>query len=191
MLCILTSFWVLHALKRWLKLFFQPFSTFFVHFKPFSVISGLKWLKSIWKWTIKNVFCLLLKADRHAKAGQLPEGVPRNCLFSVDFLQKRLKTAEKKCFNQLLGARSTQMLVEIHNIDVLLFVLCETRLDQNSPTKFTPKPSPWYPYGNHSASSSAIPPEQDSSVGSKGRLFDSDSYVNTKWHWYCYSRLFL
>ena len=33
--------------------------------------------------------------------------------------QKRLKTAEKKCFNQLLGARSTRKLVEIHNIHVL------------------------------------------------------------------------
>ena len=29
--------------------------------------------------------------------------------------QKRLKTAEKKYFNQLLGARSTQKLVKIHN----------------------------------------------------------------------------
>ena len=30
--------------------------------------------------------------------------------------QKRLKMAEKKCFDQLLGASSTQKLVEIHNL---------------------------------------------------------------------------
>ena len=30
--------------------------------------------------------------------------------------QKRLKNGWKKCFDQLLGARSTQKLVEIHNI---------------------------------------------------------------------------
>ena len=29
--------------------------------------------------------------------------------------QKRMKTAEKKYFNQLLGVRSTQKLVKIHN----------------------------------------------------------------------------
>ena len=40
-------------------------------------------------------FCLLLKAVRHAEASALPEGVPRNHLFSVDFLKTELKTAEK------------------------------------------------------------------------------------------------
>ena len=34
----------------------------------------------------KMCFCLLLKAGQHAKAGRFPEGVPQNCLFSVDFL---------------------------------------------------------------------------------------------------------
>ena len=29
----------------------------------------------------KTWFCLLLKAGWHAKAGQLPEGVPQNCIF--------------------------------------------------------------------------------------------------------------
>ena len=51
-LCISTSFQVLHAPKNWLKHFFQPFSTSFVHFKPFSVISHLKLAKTILKWTI-------------------------------------------------------------------------------------------------------------------------------------------
>ena len=37
LLCISTSFWVLRAPKSWLKHFFQPFSTFFLHFKLFSV----------------------------------------------------------------------------------------------------------------------------------------------------------
>ena len=31
------------------------------------------------------------------------------------FFQKRLKMAEKKCFNQLSGVRSTRKLVKIHN----------------------------------------------------------------------------
>ena len=116
MLCILTSFRVLRAPKSWLKHFFQPFSTFFVHFKLFSVISRLKSIKNVWKWT-KNMFffhfCLLFKAGWHAKTGWLPEEVPQNCLFSVDFL---LNTAEKKCFYQLSGARSTQKVVKIHNM---------------------------------------------------------------------------
>ena len=83
-LCILTSFWVLHAPKSWLKIFFSHFSTYFVHFKAFSVISRLKSTNNVWKWTR---FCLLLKAGRHAKAGRHPEGVPQNCLFSVDYFQ--------------------------------------------------------------------------------------------------------
>ena len=69
--------------------FFSPFQPLFVHFSPFSVISHLKSTNNVWKWT-KNmfffIFCLLLKAGRHAKAGGLPEGVPGNHLFSVDFL---------------------------------------------------------------------------------------------------------
>ena len=83
-----------HPKADW-NTFFQPFSTFFVHFKPFSVILRLKSTKNIWKWTKKHVFfkfCLLLKACRQSKAGRLLEGVPRNCLFSE---QKRLKMAEK------------------------------------------------------------------------------------------------
>ena len=34
---------------------------------------------------------------------------------SLKIKQKRVKTAEKKKFDQLLGARSTQKLVKIHN----------------------------------------------------------------------------
>ena len=69
--------------KAGLNTFFLPFSTFFVHFEPFSVISRLKSTKNVWKETkiIFFRFCLLLKAGRHVKAGWLPEGVPRNCLF--------------------------------------------------------------------------------------------------------------
>ena len=37
--------------------------------------------------------------------------------------QKRLKNGWKKCFNQLLGVRSTQKLVEIHNILLLCFFI--------------------------------------------------------------------
>ena len=42
LLCISTSFWVLLAPKICSKHFFGPFSTFFVHFKHFSVIFQLK-----------------------------------------------------------------------------------------------------------------------------------------------------
>ena len=37
------------------------------------------------------IFCLLLKAGRHAKAGQLPEGVPQNCLFWLIFYKVDVK----------------------------------------------------------------------------------------------------
>ena len=67
LLCISTSFWVLYALKSWSKHFFSCCSTFFVHFKAFSVISRLKSTKNVWKWTKKMWFCLLLKAGWHAK----------------------------------------------------------------------------------------------------------------------------
>ena len=38
------------------NLFFSHFLTSFVHFKAFSVISQLKSLKNLWKWTKKCVF---------------------------------------------------------------------------------------------------------------------------------------
>ena len=47
------------------------------------------------------------------------------CLFSTDFglfPLFMLKTAEKKCFDQLSGARSTQKLVEKHNTNASYFV---------------------------------------------------------------------
>ena len=65
MLCISTSFWVLRALKSWSNYFFQPFSTFFVHFKPLSVISHLKSTKMNkkgWKWLKKRSLTSFLKA---------------------------------------------------------------------------------------------------------------------------------
>ena len=55
-MCILTCFWVLRAPKSWSNYFFQPFSTFFVHFNPFSVISHLKSTKNVWKRTKKTFF---------------------------------------------------------------------------------------------------------------------------------------
>ena len=56
MLYISTSFQVLQAPESWLNYcFFQPFSTFFVHFKLFSVISRQKSTKNVWKLT-KNCF---------------------------------------------------------------------------------------------------------------------------------------
>ena len=52
----------------------------------FNQLLGAAHTQNVWKWTKKTWFSLLLKADWHAKAGWLPEGVPRNCLFSVDYL---------------------------------------------------------------------------------------------------------
>ena len=46
-LCILTCSWVLRAPESWSKPYFSRFSTFFVHFKAFSVISRLKLTKNI------------------------------------------------------------------------------------------------------------------------------------------------
>ena len=61
-------------------------------FQPFLLISKLFQWFNCWNQQKKfekeqkKCFSLLLKAGRHAKAGRLPEGVPRICLFSVDFL---------------------------------------------------------------------------------------------------------
>ena len=55
-LCISTSLQVLAAPESWSNNFFQSFSTFFFLFKPFSVISGLKSTKNIWKLTKKVIF---------------------------------------------------------------------------------------------------------------------------------------
>ena len=53
LLCILTSFWVVQAPKSWSNYFFQPFSTFFVLFKPFSVILCLR--STVWS----SLLCIL------------------------------------------------------------------------------------------------------------------------------------
>ena len=77
-------------LKAGRNLFFQPFSsffcsifTFFSDFTPEINKNGPKMNK---KSNVFSKYHLLRKAGRHAKAGRLPEGVPRICLFSVDFL---------------------------------------------------------------------------------------------------------
>ena len=41
-------------IQKLVEILFKPFSTFFVHLKPFSVISYLKSRKNIWKWTDKS-----------------------------------------------------------------------------------------------------------------------------------------
>ena len=42
--------------QKLVETFFQMFSTFFVHFRAFSVISRLKSTKNVWKWTKKKCF---------------------------------------------------------------------------------------------------------------------------------------
>ena len=69
LLCIPTSFWVLHTLEGWTKKIsdifnlFQPFSTFFLLLKHFSTNFCLNSSKNIWK----NVFiCFYLILDRNS-----------------------------------------------------------------------------------------------------------------------------
>ena len=91
------AFWCCAHSKAGQNTFFQPFSTFFVHFKPFSVISRLKSTKNIWKWTKKKrCFVYSSKSKMVDMQKLVPERVPRNCLFSVDFLLFLTKIQLKK-----------------------------------------------------------------------------------------------
>ena len=65
---------------------FQPFFNLFCSFQSFLSNFKAEFTKKRRKINKKTCFCLLLKAGRHVKAAQLPERVPRICLFSVDFL---------------------------------------------------------------------------------------------------------
>ena len=57
---------------------FNLFCSFQTFFSDFTAEINKKRLKMNKK---KMFVCLLLKSGRHAKAGQPPKGVPRNCLF--------------------------------------------------------------------------------------------------------------
>ena len=50
------AFWCCAHPKAGQNTFFQPFSTFFVYLKPFSVISRLKSRKTVWKWTWSYIY---------------------------------------------------------------------------------------------------------------------------------------
>ena len=106
-LCILTRFQVLAAPESWSNYFFQPFSTFFVDFKPFSV---LKSTKNVWKWTKKCFFFHILPAPHSwstCKSWSTPWGGTSKssffsftffnvfCQFSTDFTRKSLKLLKK------------------------------------------------------------------------------------------------
>ena len=84
---------------------FQPFLFFLKLFQWFHNWNQQKTSEN----EQKTWCCLLLNAGRHAKAGRLLEGYPEIVFFWLIFCWK-------KCFDQLLGARSTQELVETHNI---------------------------------------------------------------------------
>ena len=107
---------------------------FFSRFQPFLFISKLfQWFHGwnqqkhlkINKKKCFFIFCVLLKAVQHAKGGRLPEGIPQNCLFSVNFLlfstffvdfrlislQKVKNLSEKRqfrCCKHLKAGRNTQ-----------------------------------------------------------------------------------
>ena len=92
-------------LKAGRTTFFQPFSTFFVDCKPFSMISLLKSTRNVWKWTKKTAVFEWFQSffAWETKLCQLSggyRGYPRY---------------PWHCFDQLLGASSTQKLVKIHN----------------------------------------------------------------------------
>ena len=73
--------------QRLVKLLFSAvFNLFLLILNIFSDFTA-EINKNIFKWTeiFFSIFCLLLKAGRHAKAGRLPEGVPWIWLFLVDF----------------------------------------------------------------------------------------------------------
>ena len=67
MLCISTSFQVLRAPESWSKPFFQPFSSFFVQFLPFSVISRMKSTKTVRKvfWPANGMWSTRLLVEIH------------------------------------------------------------------------------------------------------------------------------
>ena len=71
--------------QKLVETFFQPFFNLFCSFQSFFSDFMAEINKKRLKMNKKTWFCLLLKAGRHGKAGQLPEGVPRNSLFLVDF----------------------------------------------------------------------------------------------------------
>ena len=114
LLCILTSFRLLRASKCWSKHFFQPFSTFLLLFKCFSMNFHLKSRKN----------CVLSYSLKLVDMQRLVNSL-RGYTFFLDFRwkliekhlkeEKRLKTAEKKCFDNLSGACSTWKLVKIHS----------------------------------------------------------------------------
>ena len=94
---------------------YSSFQTFFNEF-----LSEIK--KKLLKTFEKLCFKLLFKADWHANAAWLPEGVPRICLFSLTFFTNFwLILLKKEYFNQLSVVHSTQKLVKIYNI----FSLCD------------------------------------------------------------------
>ena len=84
--------------QKLFEILFQPFSTFFVHFKPFAVISRLKSPKK----RVKNEnvfffgFCLLLKAGQHEKAGLLPAKLYFSVDFFTDYLEFKLHSHTSK-----------------------------------------------------------------------------------------------
>ena len=83
-------------LKAGCNTFFQPFSPFFVYFKPFPVISWLKSTKNDEKEqkTCFFIFCLILKTGRHEKAGRLFSFFVSFRLISV-FFRKFIQTKSK------------------------------------------------------------------------------------------------
>ena len=90
--------------QKLVKLLFQQFSTFFVYFLTFFSDFTPEINKKTSENGQKNMFffkfCLLLKA------GRLPEGVPQNSQFPVDFLVFQPAFG---CAQHLKAGRNTQL----------------------------------------------------------------------------------
>ena len=85
-LCISASFRCCVHPKAGQNTFFEPTSTFFVHFKPFSVISHLKSRNYVWKKSIFFSFLTTHKSWLTCKRWLTPWGSTLNLSFWGSFL---------------------------------------------------------------------------------------------------------
>ena len=71
--------------QKLVETFFPPFSTFFAHFKAFSVISLLKSTENVWKWTKKCGFVCFSKLVNMQKLVNSLRGYPEIVFFGWFF----------------------------------------------------------------------------------------------------------
>ena len=112
--------------------FFSRFSTFFVHFKAFSVISPLKSTKNVWKWTKKRVFVYSSKLVDMQKLADSLRGYLEFVFFGWFFTENALKWTKKvekwlkkrfrpafRCWKHLKVGRNTQHMM-LWQIEIIM-----------------------------------------------------------------------